>query len=66
MQTQKKLTMNFTFLITENGIDANFKFNAQEGNKFEHIFQCLEYAKECINEKIIQCTEKMIDQIENN
>ena len=66
MQTEKKITINFTFLTDENGINANFKFNAEAGNKFEDIFQCLEFAKECINQKLIECTEKMLIEIENN
>lgn len=66
MKTQKKITMNFTFLINENGIDANFKFNAEKGNNLGDILQCLQYSKECINEKVNQCIEKITDQIENN
>ena len=62
----KNIKMYFDFIVDKNGINANFKFNAQAGNKFEDIFNCLEYAKECIDEKITECTEKMINQIENN
>lgn len=62
----KNITMYFDFIVDNGGINANFKFNAQAGNKFENIFQCLEFAKECINQKLIECTEKMLIEIENN
>lgn len=63
MKKQHFLIMDFNFLNDQNGTKARFSFNAEKGSSLWDILHCLEYAKECINDKIIECQNKLINEI---